>query len=81
MVTTTTPPARRKTTNFKAVYDADLIVNLEEKLKESSLSEDKLNKIFDTAFLTKAGRELAEKVLKKEMRLHREVVENPGLSG
>ena len=59
-------PRKEETTNFKAVYDADLIVNLEEKLQESPLPEDKLNKIFDTAFLTKAGRELAGQVLRKK---------------
>ena len=49
--------------NFKVVYDADLITNLEEKNKEKPMSEEKTKKIVEGSFLTPSGRKLAEKVL------------------
>ncbi len=48
--------------NFKAVYDADLIVNLEESQKESPMEKDRLNRILEKSFLTESGRELAKSV-------------------
>jgi putative nucleotidyltransferase with HDIG domain len=59
-------PGEEETVNFKAVYDADLIVNLEERQKETSLDEDDLASSIDREFLTAEGRELARKVLFKE---------------
>ena len=44
-----------ETINFKVIYDADLIVNLEEKQKESPSSPEHLAKIIEKSFLTKSG--------------------------
>jgi HD superfamily phosphohydrolase YqeK len=59
-------PRPEESVNFKVVYDADLITNIEEKQKEEPADTEKLAKIIDKAFLTEAGRILAEKVLLKE---------------
>ena len=56
-------PRQEETINFKVIYDADLIVNLEEKQKESPSSPEHLAKIIEKSFLTKSGQELARKVL------------------
>ena len=55
-----------ETVNFKVVYDADLIVNLEEKVKEASVERGDLPSSIEREFLTAGGRELARKVLFKE---------------
>jgi hypothetical protein len=47
--------------NFKSVYDADMIVNLEEKEKESPIGSEKLDGIIEKSFLTSSGRDLAKK--------------------
>jgi HD superfamily phosphodiesterase len=49
--------------NFKAVYDADLIANLEDNIKERQPDRDKIQKIIDSAFLTPKGQEQARKAL------------------
>jgi len=59
-------PQNEETTNFKAVYDADLIVNLEEQLKESSLEGEKLAARIDRAFLTPSGQDLARRQFLRE---------------
>ena len=56
-------PRDRETTNFKVLYDADLIVNLEEKHKESPISAERLAGIIEKSFLTESGRVEAGKVL------------------
>ena len=56
-------PREGETINFKIIYDADLIVNLEEKQKELPTPPEQLAKTIDKAFLTESGRELARKVL------------------
>jgi len=56
-------PRDRETSNFKVLYDADLIVNLEEKRKESPLSSEHLVGIIEKSFLTESGRVEAGKVL------------------
>jgi HD superfamily phosphodiesterase len=56
-------PRHEETINFKIIYDADLIVNLEEKQKESPTPPDHLEKIIEKSFLTKAGKSLARNVL------------------
>ena len=55
-----------ETINFKAVYDADLITNLEEKHDEKPIDFERLNSIIEKSFLTKSGLEEARKVLLKE---------------
>jgi hypothetical protein len=56
-------PRSEETLNFKVLYDADLITNLEEKQKESSVESDRILSIIDKSFLTDSGREEARKVL------------------
>ncbi len=55
-------PRPEETINFKCLYDADLIVNLEEKQKESPSPVDHLEKIVAGSFLTRGGRMVAERV-------------------
>ena len=57
---------QEESVNFKVVYDADLIVNLEERQKEAPVEEGDLAASIDREFLTAGGRELARKVLFKE---------------
>jgi hypothetical protein len=52
-------PREGDTVNFKSVYDADLITNLEENQKEAPSSPERLKEIVDKSFLTGAGRKLA----------------------
>jgi HD superfamily phosphodiesterase len=56
-------PREEETINFKVLYDADLIANLEEKQKESPMEKERLEKIIEKSFLTKSGRIEAQKVL------------------
>lgn len=56
-------PRTEETNNFKILYDADLIVNLEEKHKESPIAPDKIAGIIEKSFLTRAGKNLAQKIL------------------
>jgi HD superfamily phosphodiesterase len=58
-------PREEETLNFKILYDADLIVNLEENHKDVPMAPDKLESIIAKSFLTKAGREKARRVLLK----------------
>lgn len=55
-------PRPEETVNFKAVYDADLIVNFEEKQKENPTPPERMRQIIDKAFLTTSGRELAKSI-------------------
>ena len=48
--------------NFKVLYDADLIVNLEEQLKENPKEGEKLEDLIAKAFLTESGKAEARKV-------------------
>ena len=61
-------PRDEETVNFKVLYDADLIVNLEEKYRETAPSADRLEKILSGSFLTGSGRREARKVLTKLAR-------------
>ena len=56
-------PRSEESVNFKAVYDADLIANLEDRDKENSADTDRLARILDKSFLTASGRKEAEGVL------------------
>ncbi len=56
-------PRQEETANFKVIYDADLIVNLEEKQKESPSPHEHLAKVIEKSFLTQCGRDMAEKAL------------------
>ena len=64
-------PRPEETTNFKVLYDADLIVNLEENQQESKLAPEKLEAMIEKNFLTESGRQLARKTF-----LTAEIAEN-----
>ena len=59
-------PRAKETTNFKVLYDADLITNMEEKQKEKPVDNEKLTEIIENSFLTETGRILAKNILLKE---------------
>ena len=56
-------PRSEDTVNFKVVYDADLIENLDENLKENPAGREKLAEKLDRLFLTAGGLEVAKEVL------------------
>jgi len=56
-------PKEEETTNFKCLYDADLIANLEDNQKENQTEPEKINGIIEKSFLTESGRNLARVVL------------------
>ena len=49
--------------NFKIIYDADLIVNLEEGQKDNETEKERLSKIIEKTFLTDTGKRLARETL------------------
>ena len=55
-------PRAEETTNFKSVYDADMIVNREEAQETSPTDPERLTAWIDRALLTPGGREIAKKV-------------------
>jgi len=58
-------PRQEETTNFKVLYDADLITNLDEAQKESPSPQEHLEKIIAKSFLTETGRSVAAGILLK----------------
>jgi len=50
--------------DFKVVYDADRIANLEDRLKAAPMDRDRLKEIIETSFLTGNGKEIAKDVLR-----------------
>ena len=52
-------PGKVNTQNFKLLYDADWLVNLKDEV--GTEDKTKLKRLIDKVFLTKAGKELAEK--------------------
>ena len=56
-------PRSEETINFKVLYDADLITNLEEKQKKNPTDKDRMSSIIDTSFLTDSGRKEGRKAL------------------
>ena len=57
-------PRDEETINFKALYDADLLVNLEEKQeRERQKPSNALESVIEKAFLTSSGKKLAHEVL------------------
>jgi hypothetical protein len=55
-------PRVEEALNYKAVYDADLIVNVEENQSEQKLPKEKLAALIEKNFLTEAGRKLAKSI-------------------
>lgn len=58
-------PRPEETANFKAVYDADLIANIEDEHKDRPVEAAWLERIISKAFLTEAGGTVAREVLLK----------------
>ena len=56
-------PRSEETVNFKVLYDADLITNLEEQHKERAIETERLNRIVEKSFLTESGRQTARETL------------------
>ena len=56
-------PKADESINFRVLYDADLITNIEENHKENPMDLDKLNRMIENQFLTQGGREEAREVL------------------
>jgi putative nucleotidyltransferase with HDIG domain len=56
-------PRDKETRNFKILYDADLLVNLEEGQKDKETERDGLSKIIEKTFLTDTGKRLAREAL------------------
>ncbi|MEW6426923.1 MAG: HD domain-containing protein [Thermodesulfobacteriota bacterium] len=56
-------PRPEETVNFKVLYDADLIVNLDEERKEGKFSDERLQSIIEKSFLTEGGRKSAKEAL------------------
>jgi hypothetical protein len=59
-------PRPQETNNFKIVYDADLLTNLEERKTKGAVTSDMLKKHVEKRFLTESGKELARSILLKE---------------
>jgi HD superfamily phosphohydrolase YqeK len=70
-------PRPEETANFKAVYDADLIANIEDNHKGKLVAADRLEKSIRKSFLTESGGFEAKKVL---LRQDRTPLFNPSLS-
>jgi HD superfamily phosphodiesterase len=58
-------PRDTETTNFKCLYDADLIVNLLESHSEAPMAPERLTQVIEKSFLTEAGKKIAREVLSK----------------
>jgi putative nucleotidyltransferase with HDIG domain len=56
-------PRDKETLNFKIVYDADLIVNLQEHYKNKEIEREKLSETIEKTFLTSTGKQLARETL------------------
>ena len=56
-------PRETETVNFKALYDADLIANLEDNKAEEPFDAEKLDRIIEKSFLTRSGGVLARQTL------------------
>ncbi len=55
-------PRDEETLNFKVLYDADLIANLEDSEKETGKANPNLPDIIGKSFLTEGGRQVAKEV-------------------
>ncbi|MEJ2588618.1 MAG: HD domain-containing protein [Deltaproteobacteria bacterium] len=56
-------PTDGDSVNFKCLYDADLLANLEERQKETPMDPGELTGIIHTSFLTDTGRNMATRHL------------------
>jgi HD superfamily phosphodiesterase len=56
-------PRDEESINFKCVYDADLIANMEENQKKEAPTPETLGSTIENSFLTESGRGLAREIL------------------
>ena len=56
-------PREVETVNFKCLYDADLLVNLEESHPDRAIAQERLEQILNKSFFTDSGKRLAVQVL------------------
>jgi HD superfamily phosphohydrolase YqeK/DNA-directed RNA polymerase subunit RPC12/RpoP len=56
-------PRDEETLNFKIIFDADLIVNLEEQKKQKEMDPKRLERIVEKKFFTPSGGRIAREVL------------------
>jgi hypothetical protein len=56
-------PGSEENLDFKAVYDADGIANIEDQLKIESLDPSRISEMIEKSFLTDSGKETARDVL------------------
>ena len=59
-------PRKEETLNFKVLYDADLITNLEEEGKKRSMDKERIKQIIGKSMFTESGKRLAKEVLLEE---------------
>lgn len=59
-------PRPEETDNFKVLYDADMIVNLEERNKEKPFDRETLTRIIEESFYTGTGKKLAYDVFETQ---------------
>lgn len=52
-------PRPEESTNFKVLYDADLIVNIEDNLRAKKISGEAVRKLVTKRFLTSSGKKMA----------------------
>ena len=58
-------PREDETLNFKVLYDADLIANIEDNHKDHPVNTDKIKKIIGTSFFTQSGKVTAGELFLK----------------
>ena len=59
-------PRPEESINFKSLYDADMIANLEDRQKEDPMAHEMLTNVVEKSFLTESGRNLAKDSFLKE---------------
>ena len=55
-------PRPDDTINFKVLYDADMITNMEERHKDNPMDPGRIERFIQTSLLTEGGKEEAKKV-------------------
>ena len=56
-------PRPKETANFKALYDADLIANIEDSHKGKSIKAENLERIIKKSFMTDSGKQYVRKII------------------
>ena len=69
-------PRDEETTNFKVIYDADLIVNMTELYQNKQPTQKHLDKLLTASFMTPAGSERAAEAFKKFYAVLRKQLRN-----